>query len=67
MIEKFRESLGQDGAFGAFLADLSKALDRLHHELLIAKLPAYSLDISSLILIHSYLTKKTKCQRLGSL
>ena len=60
MIENFRESLDQGEAFRAFFIDLSKALNRLRHELLIAILHAYGLDISSLILIHSYLTKKTK-------
>ena len=58
MIEKFRLTLDKGGSFGALLTDLSKAFDCLHHELLIAKLHAYGLSMSSLKLIHSYLTKR---------
>ena len=52
MIEKWRESLDQGGAYGALLTDLSKAFDCLPHELIIAKLYAYGVDMSSLKLIN---------------
>ena len=42
-----------DGTLGVLLTDLSKALDYLLHNLLIAKLDAYGFDKSSLKLIHS--------------
>ena len=58
MIEKWRESLDQGGAYGALLTDLSKAFDCLPHELIIAKLYAYGVDIPSLKLINSYLSKR---------
>ena len=58
MIKKWRESLDQGGAYGALLTDLSKAFDCLSHDLLIAKLHAYGLDIKSLRLMYSYLTNR---------
>ena len=58
MIERWRESLDQGGAYGALLTDLSKAFDCLHHELIIAKLYAYGIDMPLLKLINSYLSKR---------
>ena len=57
MIEKWRKSLDEGDLFGALLTDLSKTFDCLPHELLISKLRAYGVDIASLKLLHSYLTK----------
>ena len=65
MFEKWRKSLDAGGAFGALLTDLSKAFDCLPHELLIAKLHAYRVDISSLKLLHSYLTKQKQRLKLN--
>ena len=58
MIERRRESLDQGEAYGALLTNLSKAFDCLSHDLLIAKLHAYGLDIKSLKLMFSYLTNR---------
>ena len=58
MIEKWRETLDQGGAYGALLTDLSKAFDCLLYDLLIAKLHAYGLDTKSLKLMLSYLTNR---------
>ena len=58
MIEKWRESLDKGGAYGALLTDLSKSFDCLPHELIIAKLYAYGVDMPSLKLINSYLSKR---------
>ena len=49
MIKKWKESVDSGGAFGALMTDLSKALDCLHHELLIEKFDAYGFDIKSII------------------
>ena len=47
LIEKWKKSVDNGGAFGALLTDLSKAFDCLPHELLIAKVDAYGFDRSS--------------------
>ena len=54
MIEKWRESLDQ----GSLLTDLSKAFNCLPYELIIAKLHACGVDMPSLKLINSYLSKR---------
>lgn len=41
ILEKLEKSLDNSGGGGMLLTDLSKALDRLRHNLLIAKLVAY--------------------------
>ena len=51
IIEKWKESVDNGGAFRALMIDLSKAFDYLHHGLLIAKLDAYDFDIKSVKLI----------------
>ena len=65
MIEKSRKSLDAGVAFGALLTDLSKAIDCLPHELLIAKLHAYGVDVPSLKLLHSHLTKRKQIVKLN--
>ena len=65
MIEKWRKFLHKGGAFGALLTDLSKAFDCLPHELLVTKLHAYGVDIPSLKLLHSYLTKRKQRVKLN--
>ena len=67
MIEKWRKSLDKGDAFGAPLTDLSKAFDCLPHELLIAKPPASGVDIPSLKLLHSSLTKRKQRVKLNGM
>ena len=66
MIEKQRESLDSGGNFGALLTDLPKAFDCLPYDLLIAKLHAYGLDMPSLKLLHSYLTKRRQRVKINN-
>ena len=58
MIKKWRESLDQGSAYGALLIEISKSFDCLPHELIIVKLYAYGVDMRSLKLINSYLSKR---------
>ena len=60
MIEKWKESVDNGGVFGALMTDLSKAFNCLHHELLLAKLDAYSFDTKSVKLIQQYLSNRKK-------
>ena len=62
MLEKWKSANDNKKSFGALLTDLSKAFDRLSHELLIAKLNAYGFNMSALQFLHSYL-KKNKEQK----
>ena len=58
LIEKWKKSVDNGGAFGALLTDLSKAFDCLSHELLIAKLNVYGFDKRSLTLIFNYISNR---------
>ena len=58
LIEKWKKSVHNGGAFGTLFTDLSKAFDCLSHELLIAKLDAYGFDKNALKLINSYLSNR---------
>ena len=58
LIEDWRENVDQDFLVGAVLTDLSKALDYIPHDLLIAKLTAYGFDLNALALIFTYLKNR---------
>ena len=52
--------------FGALIADLSKAFYCVDHELLIAKLNAYSFSVNALKLVHNYLSNRKKRTKINS-
>ena len=52
---------------GALLTDLSKAFDCLSHDLLLAKLHAYGIDINSLKILSSFLKNRKQRVRIGNL
>ena len=58
MLEKWKEALDKGNFVDAIFMDLSKAFDTLNHDLLIAKLKAYGLSISSLRYIRSYVNQR---------
>ena len=55
---KLQKALDQGNEYGALVTDLSKALDCLPHDLIVAKLHAYGFSIESLKLLNSYLTER---------
>ena len=58
LLEKWKKTIDNKGSAGEVLMDLSKALDTLNHELLIAKLHAYGFGKESLMLSLSYLSNR---------
>ena len=64
MIETWRKYLDENKIVGATLMDLSKAFDCLPHDLLVAKLEAYSLDNKALKLMLSYLSGRKQCVKI---
>ena len=58
MIESWKVKLNNGSKVGVIIIDLSKAFDRLNHELLLAKLKAYGLDNNSVTFMKSYLTSR---------
>ena len=58
MIEKWKMSVDNRGLAGGILMDLSKAFDTINHQLLIAKLFAYSFNKDALELILDYLSNR---------
>ena len=57
IVEKREKAVGNKKVFGAFLTDLSKAINCVSCELLIAKLHAYRLSFTALRLMEDYLKK----------
>ena len=58
--------LDSGGFAGTILIDLSKAYDCLSHDLLIAKLDPYGLDIGSLKFLLDYLSLRKNRTNIGS-
>ena len=66
MLEKWKKAIDNKKVAGALLTDLSKAFDCLHHDLLIAKLEAYRIGHSSLILIYNYLSGRKQRTKVNN-
>ena len=66
LLEKWKNTLDKKGFAGAVLMDLSKAFDRINHELLISKLNAYGFSEPSLKLIYNYLKDRLQQIEINS-
>ena len=66
MLEFRKNATDKNKAFKPLLTELSKALDCLCHNLLIAKLHTYGLDISSLNLLLDYLLNREQRSKVDS-
>ena len=66
LLEEWRRNLDDNLLVGAVLMDLSKAFDCIPHDLLLAKLEAYGLDINALTFIYSYLKNRKQSVRLNN-
>ena len=66
LLQKWQKELDLDGIVGTILMDLSKAYDCLPHDLVIAKLEAYSLDTNSLRFLFDYLSCRKQITKMVS-
>ena len=66
MLETWQKVIDETKSAGAILTDLSKALDCLNHDLLIAKLNAYDFDNSSLNFMRRYLMDRKQRTKVGN-
>ena len=66
MVEKWRKTLDEGSETRAILTDLSKALDCIDHNLLLAKLNVYGFEKRSINFIYSYLTKRKQKTKVDS-
>ena len=66
LIQKWLAELDSWGYVGTTLKDFSKAYDCLSHDLLIAKLEAYGLDVGSLNFLLDYLSLRKHRTKVGS-
>ena len=66
MIERWKESVYNGGAFGTLTTDLSKASGCFHHGLFIAKLDAYGFDTKSVKLTQQFLSNRKQRVKVGN-
>ena len=66
LIQKWQAELDSGGYVGTILMGISKAYDCLSHDLLIAKLEAYGLDVGSLNFLLDYLSLRKYRTKVGS-
>ena len=67
MIEKWKKIVDCGGVFGALLTDLSKAFDRIPHDLIIAKLEAYYFQTDAINLVYDYLSSSKQSVKINEI
>ena len=65
MIDKLKKAVDNDKAFAAPLIDLSKALNSVCHDLLVAKLHAYGLSLPALKIFQDYFLNRKQRPKTG--
>ena len=65
MLEKWKKAVDTKKDFSALLTDLSKALDCLPHDLIIAKLNAYRFSLPALNLIQNYIVSRKQITKIN--
>ena len=65
MIESWKTQLNKRKKIGVIITNLSKAFDTLNHNLLVAKLKAYGLNLNAASFIKSYLTNMYQHCKIG--
>ena len=66
LLEKWRQHLDNNKVVGGVFMGLSKAFDCVLHDLLTAKLAAYSVDENLLMYIYSYLSNRNQCVSINN-
>ena len=66
LLQNWQKCLDKSGVVGTVLMDLSKALDCLPNDLLLAKLSAYGVDESTITLIADFLSNRYQRVKIGS-
>ena len=65
-LEKWKNTFGKGGFICAMFMNLSKAIDTMDHDLLIAKLGAYGFQEDALVFMKSYCTNRQQRVRVNS-
>ena len=66
LIENWKQSLDSKKFVGAVVMDLSKAFDCIPHELVIAKMHAYSFELNTLVFFYSYLKNRKQNVKINN-
>ena len=67
MIESWKAKLNNGSNVKVIIMELSKAIDSLNHDLLLAKLETYGLDNNAVNFMRSYLTNRFQHCRINTL